>query len=69
MAGLNSAMHKMGEDPPGSIKRKKIEKSIDVTDKILKSTEAIGALEEYLSELAKVSPNKTIKGLIFALYC
>lgn len=63
VAGLNHAMHKMGEDPPGSIKRKKIEKSIDVTDKILKSTEAIGALEEYLSELAKVSPNKTIKGL------
>lgn len=60
VAGLNSAMHKIGGpgDPP--TKRQKLKKSIDVTDKVLKSTEAISALDKYIADATKSQPNKIL---------
>lgn len=60
VTAFNHLEHKMTEsgDPP--TKRQKLQKSIDVTDKILTSNEAVSALDEYIAEATKGNPHKIL---------
>ncbi len=47
-----------GGDP--KTKRKKLKKTVEVTDRVLNSAEAISALDEYIAEVTKGQPHKVL---------